>query len=112
MAGRRMGVSMRPRRQLESVGLAVTHGGLPALWRSAWRPPCNEPAVACGQRAAALSALEQDDRSGLAERICGGALRLAPLHVESVAWISERKDVLSAFFFMLTLWAYAALVEV
>jgi tetratricopeptide (TPR) repeat protein len=30
-----------------------------------------------------------------------------PLHVESVAWISERKDVLSALFFMLTLFAYA-----
>jgi tetratricopeptide (TPR) repeat protein len=30
-----------------------------------------------------------------------------PLHVESVAWISERKDVLSAVFFMLTLGAYA-----
>lgn len=32
---------------------------------------------------------------------------LHPLHVESVAWISERKDVLSTMFFMLTLWAYA-----
>src|SRR4029453_7769872 len=30
-----------------------------------------------------------------------------PLHVESVAWIAERKDVLSAAFFMLTLDAYA-----
>src|SRR6202790_4377421 len=29
-----------------------------------------------------------------------------PLHVESVAWISERKDVLSGVFFMLTLGAY------
>jgi len=29
-----------------------------------------------------------------------------PLHVESVAWASERKDVLSAFFFFLTLMAY------
>src|SRR2546430_6207779 len=29
-----------------------------------------------------------------------------PLHVESVAWVSERKDVLSAVFFMLTLAAY------
>jgi protein O-mannosyl-transferase len=29
-----------------------------------------------------------------------------PLHVESVAWISERKDVLSGVFFMLTLMAY------
>jgi Tfp pilus assembly protein PilF len=30
-----------------------------------------------------------------------------PLHVESVAWIAERKDVLSTLFWMLTLWAYA-----
>ena len=30
-----------------------------------------------------------------------------PLHVESVAWIAERKDVLSAVFFMVTLGAYA-----
>ena len=29
-----------------------------------------------------------------------------PLHVESVAWIAERKDVLSAVFFMLTVLAY------
>ena len=29
-----------------------------------------------------------------------------PLHVESVAWVSERKDVLSTFFALLALWAY------
>lgn len=29
-----------------------------------------------------------------------------PLHVESVAWVSERKDVLSTFFFLLTLFGY------
>jgi protein O-mannosyl-transferase len=31
---------------------------------------------------------------------------LHPLHVESVAWISERKDLLCAFFFILALWGY------
>ena len=34
-----------------------------------------------------------------------------PLHVESVAWVSERKDVLSGVFFMLTLWAYTRYVQ-
>ena len=33
---------------------------------------------------------------------------LHPLHVESVAWVAERKDVLSALFGLLTLLAYAA----
>jgi tetratricopeptide (TPR) repeat protein len=58
---------------------------------------------------------------GLLGRLTGALWRSAfvaalfalhPLHVESVAWVSERKDVLSAFFFMLTLWAYARYVEV
>jgi protein O-mannosyl-transferase len=31
-----------------------------------------------------------------------------PLHVEPVAWISSRKDVLSTLFWMLSLWAYHA----
>jgi Flp pilus assembly protein TadD len=34
-----------------------------------------------------------------------------PLHVESVAWVAERKDVLSTFFWMLTLYAYVLYVE-
>ena len=36
---------------------------------------------------------------------------LHPLHVESVAWVAERKDVLSTFFWMLTLWAYVRYTE-
>lgn len=36
---------------------------------------------------------------------------LHPLHVESVAWIAERKDVLSTFFWMLTIGAYIRYVK-
>jgi tetratricopeptide (TPR) repeat protein len=36
---------------------------------------------------------------------------LHPLQVDSVAWISERKNVLSTLFFMLTLWAYVRYAE-
>src|SRR5262249_25673260 len=34
-----------------------------------------------------------------------------PLHVESVVWIAERKDLLCALFWMLALWAYARYAE-
>ncbi len=36
---------------------------------------------------------------------------LHPLHVESVAWIAERKDVLSTLFWLLTMWSYALFAE-
>ncbi len=39
------------------------------------------------------------------------AFALHPLHVESVAWISERKDVLSIFFWMLTMLFYCQYVQ-
>jgi len=39
------------------------------------------------------------------------AFAIHPLHIESVAWISERKDVLSTMFWFLTLFAYAKFVK-
>ncbi|UCG56129.1 MAG: glycosyltransferase family 39 protein [Phycisphaerales bacterium] len=36
---------------------------------------------------------------------------LHPLHVESVAWVSERKDTLSTLFWLLTMWFYTGYVE-
>jgi protein O-mannosyl-transferase len=36
---------------------------------------------------------------------------LHPLHVESVAWVSERKGVLSTFFWLLTMWAYVHYIK-
>jgi tetratricopeptide (TPR) repeat protein len=46
-------------------------------------------------------------RSALVAALFG----LHPLHVESVAWVSERKDVLCAFFMFITLLCYSAFVH-
>jgi protein O-mannosyl-transferase len=40
--------------------------------------------------------------------IVAAIFAIHPLHVESVAWVTERKDVLSTFFWMLTTLAYVA----
>ncbi len=40
-----------------------------------------------------------------------GIFALHPLHVESVAWVAERKDVLSTFFGLLSIWAYVSYVK-
>ena len=41
----------------------------------------------------------------------GAVFALHPLHVESVAWIAERKDVLCGLFWILAIWAYVRYVE-
>jgi Flp pilus assembly protein TadD len=43
--------------------------------------------------------------------LVAGLFGLHPLRVESVAWIAERKDVLSACLFLLALWAYGRWVR-
>ena len=42
----------------------------------------------------------------MASAITGLLFGLHPLHVESVVWVSERKDVLCAFFFLLCILSY------
>ena len=43
--------------------------------------------------------------------IVAAVFALHPMHVESVAWAAERKDVLSGLFWMLTMWAYVRYVD-
>ncbi|MFT3781583.1 MAG: tetratricopeptide repeat protein [Nibricoccus sp.] len=46
-----------------------------------------------------------------ASAACAALFALHPLRVESVAWVAERKDVLSVLFWWLALWAYLGYVE-
>jgi tetratricopeptide (TPR) repeat protein len=50
--------------------------------------------------------LRRATRQPLTAVVVAALFALHPLHVESVAWISERKDLLSAFFFLATLHAW------
>ena len=55
-------------------------------------------------------------RKTASEALWGSALvaalfALHPLHVESVTWVAERKDVLSTLFLLLTMLAYARYVQ-
>lgn len=43
--------------------------------------------------------------------LVAAGLAVHPIHVESVAWLSERKDVLCAFFWLLTMHAYVGYVR-
>ena len=54
----------------------------------------------------------RDERAVLIAAATTGILfGIHPLHVESVAWISERKDLLCGLFFLLSLLAYAGYAE-
>jgi protein O-mannosyl-transferase len=55
--------------------------------------------------------LQRTTRAFWRSAIVAALFALHPLRVESVAWVAERKDVLSGCFFLLTLWAYARYVE-
>ncbi len=55
--------------------------------------------------------LERMTRAFWRSSFVAALFALHPLHVESVAWVAERKDVLGTFFWMLTLWTYVRYTE-
>lgn len=55
-----------------------------------------------------FAALRRATRALWPSALAAALFALHPLRAESVAWVAERKDVLSGFFFMLALLSYAA----
>jgi len=55
--------------------------------------------------------LRRMTRSAWRSALVAALFAVHPLHVESVAWVAERKDVLSTFFMLLTIQAYLRYIE-
>lgn len=64
--------------------------------------------IHCASVIMALLALHRLTRRFWPSMVVAALFAIHPLHVESVAWIAERKDVLCGFFFWLALWCHAA----
>jgi len=77
---------------------------------SGWPSP-DQYRPACGEYFAAVSRVEKIDEIALAGWMVAALFGWHPLHVESVAWVAERKDVLSTLFMLLTLGAYGRYVN-
>jgi len=102
-----MGNEQHGWRQLASFDLAVPHAGLSMVrFEPAGTPPY-EPADPCGHTILVFLVLE-GMTGPWAKFFCGRDVWIAS-HARGIgAWVSERKDVLSALFWMLTLWRMRA----
>jgi len=58
-----------------------------------------------------FSLLERATGSRWRSAFVAALFAIHPMHVESVAWIAERKDVLSTVFWLLTMWTYVSWVR-
>ena len=65
----------------------------------------------CGSTVLLFLAWKRMTRAAYASAVVAALFALHPLHVETVAWIAERKGVLSGFFWTFALWAYARYAE-
>jgi tetratricopeptide (TPR) repeat protein len=72
---------------------------------------CTSVAWHAANAALAFLALRRLTGTLWTSAFCAALFAWHPLRVESVAWVAERKDVLSGFFFFAVLWLYAGYVE-
>lgn len=65
----------------------------------------------CANALLLYAALYQMTRHAVNCAIVAALFAIHPLHVESVAWVTGRKDVLSLFFGLLAIWSYACYAD-
>ena len=93
-------------RQLASFDLAVSCPRLPALSADPAGHHDINLAAACNQRCAALLGAVAGDGYPGRSLMVAALFALHPINVETVAWVAERKNLLSMLFFLLALGAY------
>ena len=106
-----MGANYEGLRSLAPAYLDLAPIGLGRLRSACLGLPPHEPDVSLRQHGVVVLGLAAHDWRAAGEAFVAALFAIHPLHVESVAWVSERKDVLSGFFWMLALWAYAGYAE-
>jgi tetratricopeptide (TPR) repeat protein len=99
-------------RSNKSIGATTPQVGL----RSEASPPqaglCPDKGVGASAVAEAMADKSAPPASVLwPSAFVAAMFAIHPLNVESVAWVAQRKNVLSTFFWLLTMWAYTRYVE-
>ena len=106
-----MGLHACACRQLASPDDDFAHAGLSALRPSALGTSFHERFAAFRGGRLSVSRPWRLTGARWPSAFVAAVFAIHPLRVGSVAWVAERKDVLSGVFFMLTLWAYARYVR-
>ena len=107
-----MGLYNDARGQLDSARVAVFDAGQERFGSWGGGFPFSQRRDSYRQYDSVVLGVKTILKGNLAEFFVAALFGLHPLHVESVAWVTERKDVLSAPFWMLTMLAYVRYVEV
>ena len=109
--GNRLGVHACLRCELASVDVDIPHAGRQIFGVTAGGPHVVNVLFHAANAILLLLLLQRITGAQWRSAIVAAIFALHPLHVESVAWISERKDVLSTFFGLLSLLAYVQYVN-
>ena len=111
LGGISLGADFWRNRPLASADMALSHARLPVIRVERRRPSSHQYPAPHNVGYTALPCAAPDDGFLWRSAFVAAVFAIHPLHVESVAWIAERKDMLSGLFFMLTLGAYVRYVR-